>query len=382
MTHYTPLTNIDEKLDIIEHVNQDHTEEVAVIVQDYLSTKKQSGWEVVSAQIEDIFKEGMTVLVATKSHGKQVVSVDFELEGELEEQIFYLAYMAMFKQGKDFSGNSKHYFEVIDKQQITTNITRLTLKSQTPLPSEYAGYAYGMVLKVLNKRPKAEATKPKKHGLLKKIGNQAFLWGLKKMSSKNRQKMVDGMNKNVRLYTLRAAWKTDDSEVLNTGYMDVFTHVPATSGKHKESAGSQWCASLAVGDVVFSRAQAPDKHDYLNSGQHVLIADETAFPAIAGLLDLWKNPRPPQVIVVSTDQAEQAYFDASWMPEGMILHRIVADVANQSERIIQVLETLPLIDGAWAGLENQTAKAVRHYLRNQHQLTGKTNHVKAYWRMK
>ncbi|MGB0844611.1 MAG: fumarylacetoacetate hydrolase family protein, partial [Alphaproteobacteria bacterium] len=41
---------------------------------------------------------------------------------------------------------------------------------------------------------------------------------------------------------------------------------------------------LKAGDVIMSRSESPDKHPHLKSGQALLIADETAYPALVGIL--------------------------------------------------------------------------------------------------
>lgn len=367
--NYTPIEDTDAKLDIMEHVNQDHPEEVLIILKEY-----HPNLDAEQAVIKDIFEEGMLVEIHTEQEKKSLF-VEFELKGELEEQILYLAYMAMAKQGKDLTGNKKQYFEVVDKQKITKNMTRLTLQSQTPLPSEYAGYAYGMILKALNKAPEkqtSEVAESKPIKLVKRYTTQAFLWVLKKASSARRQKIVETMNKDIRLYTLRKAWQSDDADFINQGYMDVFMH--------ENSPGSLWTESLNIGDVVFSRTETDDKHGHLHTGQAVLIADEAAYPALAGILDLWQNPLPPYVVILSQKESEQSYFKNEDFPKDSIIHRIVAPVAIQAQQVIQVIEGIETIDSTWGALENKQAKAIRHYLRNERGLTGKQNHIKSYWR--
>ena len=53
MSLYTPLQDLDHKIDIIDHVNQDHPEELFAIAQHHC----QQGEEIYSAKILDIFKE-------------------------------------------------------------------------------------------------------------------------------------------------------------------------------------------------------------------------------------------------------------------------------------------------------------------------------------
>jgi len=363
----TAITDIDAKLDIMEHVNQDHTEEVLIIVQHYYADL-----DISRAFIADIYVEGIVVTAHT-SNGPQDLFVEFELEGDLEEQVLYLAYMAMAKQGMDLSGGKQQYFEVLARQQLTPNMMRLTLKSPTPLPTEYAGYAYGMVLKVMNKIPsKPTSTGSKPHWLMRQF-NQALLWWAKKLSREKRQKLLETMSKDIRLYTLRSAWSSRENiGYYDRGYMDIYTH--------DQSRGSQWSASLKVGDIVFSRTEAADKHNHLDSGQSVLIADETAYPAVAGILECWQNPTPPYVITISSHQQEQHYFDDFTFPKGTQHQTLVLPHTEHGSAVIARLKDIEVIDGVWAGLENNAAKSIRYYLRGERQLSGKQNHVKGYWR--
>lgn len=376
---YTPIADIDAKLDIIEHLNQDHIEEVQAIAAYYYPDLA-----ITNPLIIDIYKEGM-LISAQVNNKAQELFVDFKLEGDLEEQVLYLAYTAMAEQGRDLTGNKKHYFEVIGKQKLTPNMTRLTLHSETPLPENYAGYAYGMILKVLNKTPLQQTVADKQqitslttsikeqvNKQVKKRGNQAFLWLLKKVSSDRRQKIVKTINKDIRLYTLRSAWKSKKSDFNNQGYMDVFTH--------GNSAGSLWIETVNLGDIVFSRTETDDKHAHLQEGQTVLIADETAYPALAGILDFWQNDIPPHIVILSQQPLEQDYFDDNEFPVGATIHRIVSPCNQQGLKTLEILKDIESIDGVWGAFESKACKVVRHYLRNERQLTGKQNHIKGYWK--
>ena len=101
---------------------------------------------------------------------------------------------------------------------------------------------------------------------------------MKHLSTQKRQKLIESMNKDVRLYTLRKAFAdSSNHEDLHFGYIDIFTH--------GSSPGSQWVQQLSAGALISSRTETDDKHEHLHEGQAVLIADETAFPALAGILD-------------------------------------------------------------------------------------------------
>ncbi|WP_269914331.1 siderophore-interacting protein [Acinetobacter sp. HY1485] len=361
MTNYTTIQEQDRKLDVMDHVNQDHTKELLMIAQSY-----GKNMEISEAHIIDIFEEGILLQVREHSALNELF-VGFELQGDLEEQILYLAYNSFVKQKIEFTNNTKQYFEVTEKKQITKNMTRLTIKSQRPLPEYYAGYAYGLILKVLEKSQPIKTKKSNKSGLIKNTFDRGFLWVMKHLSSQKRQKLLETMNKDIRLYTLRQSF--GDQE----GYIDIFTH--------GNSAGSQWVEQLQVGSMVASRTETDDKHGHLHEGQAVLIADETAYPALAGILDFWKNPQPPIVVLLCNDKEDLSYFDGYTFPKNTVVKHITSHASQQGTQTLEYLNEVEQIDNVWGALENTSAKQVRHYLRNQRNLASKNNHIKGYWRL-
>ncbi|MEP3348661.1 MAG: SIP domain-containing protein [Marinomonas sp.] len=371
MSSYTPIKDIDQKLDIIDHVNQDHPEEVLAIAR----SNTNNGENLRSAKVLDIFEEGVNIEVQLDTSTDQVL-VPFQIKGELEDQILYLAYAAIVKEGRDFGGNGKYFFEVLAKQNITQNMVRVTVKSTMPLPEYYPGYAYAFLLKIMQAAPQITSSESKKKPWQKNMFDRFFVWLMKHLSPKNREKLLQSANKDVRLYTLRKSWKNDDSSTFfDRGYIDFFTH--------GETSGSQWVKSLTVGDVIMSRSGTPDKHGHLESGQALLVADETAYPALAGILEKWQNPESPTVVLISSMEAEQAYFDYDKvsLPEGRV-HRIVCMPEQQAEKVLAVVQELDSVDVVWAACEAKAAKEIRHFLRNKRQLSGKPNHTKAYWKLK
>lgn len=368
----TPISDIDHKIDIIDHVNQDHTQELLAIAQSHMPGKK-----VASALIVDIFEQGVEIKITPDEppHDSQTLFVPFEIEGSLEDKILYLAYASIVRQGLEFAGNGKRFFEVTGKRHVTDNIIRLTVKSDLPLPEHYAGYAYALVLKTLKKRPAAQKTASGKKHWFKHVFDHVFIWLMKNLSKKNRDKMLHTTNKNIRLYTLRKSWKSSDSaSFADCGEIDVYTH--------GDTPGSQWAQQIRPGDVFMSRSETADKHPHLAEGQAVIIADETAYPAAAGIMDNWTNSLPPVVVVVSAKAQEQQYFRDDMLPVGAQLHRVVCSEQQQARHVLEILRQVGRIDGVWAALESTSAKEIRHYLRNERGVSGKHNHTKAYWHLK
>ncbi|WP_432452575.1 SIP domain-containing protein [Agarivorans sp. QJM3NY_29] len=367
----TPIRDVDHKVDIIDHVNQDHPEELLAIAKSHVSDK-----QIVSARVKDIFQEGIQLdIVFAVESAQHTILVPFEIEGSLEERILYLAYASIVKQGLDFSGNGKQFFEVLDKQWLTANIIRLTVKSDMPLPEYYPGYAYALVLKGMQKKRANSVQQSTQKHCLKRIADHLFIWLMKHLSTKNREKLLYKANKNVRLYTLRKSWKSSDSAPFpDRGQIDIYTH--------GNSAGSQWAERLSIGDVFMSRSQTQDQHPHLANGQALIIADETAYPAAAGIIEHWSNALPPVVIILSANKEQQNYFSEDSLPRGAQLHRVVCAEQEQATEVLRILRSLDNIDAVWAALESSSATKVRHYLRNQRHIKGKNNHTKAYWKLK
>ncbi|KZN13902.1 siderophore-interacting protein [Marinomonas sp. TW1] len=378
MESRSPIQDLDHKLDILEHVNQDHSEEVLAIAESHLSRS----FKIVSAKIVDLFEEGVLIQASTleakpsedsTSESQQDIFAPFVINGSLEDKILYLAYAAIVKQGRDFSGTGKRFFEVINTQKVTPNITRLTLQSSTPLPDYYPGHAFAFVLKSLQKQPELAASSQGKKSWQKNLFDRAFIWLMKHLSTKYRQKLLMSANKDVRLYTLRNAWQSEGSNFIDQAHVDVFTH--------GNTPGSQWVKNLSKGDIISSRSEAKDKHPHLHQGQALLIADETAYPALAGLLEQWQNPIAPYIILLSEKETEQAYFKVTDLPDGAHIERLVCAPQQQGEKVLAALDNVTDIDAVWGAFESDAAKQVRHFLRNERQVMGRNNHTKAYWRL-
>lgn len=110
MKHYTTIQDQDRKLDIMDHVNQDHSKELLIIAQTYGKND-----QISNATIADIYEEGILLHIQDLT-GEQPLFVEFELKGDLEEQILYLAYNSFAKQKIEFSHNARQFFEVIQKR--------------------------------------------------------------------------------------------------------------------------------------------------------------------------------------------------------------------------------------------------------------------------
>lgn len=372
MKNRTPLADQRQKVDIIEHINDSHQAELASIVADYVDGYSDNLVEALNPQLEDIFVEGC--LIITKQNGqRQSYFVPFQLQGDLEEKVLYLAYTAMVKQGKALGGGKKHYFEVLQQQKITDNILRLVLKTQHPLPENAPGFAYLFAQKSLQKAPiKSDSANEAKSSRISLWFSRLLLWVIKKLSGKQRQKLLNSMSKGLRYYTLYQAHRSDNSVgFADIAWVDVFLH--------GETAGSLWAKNLQQGDIVYSNGEYEEQTDHLHKGQALLLADETSLPALVAILRHWQNPLPPCIVIITAKQSEQDYLPDTELPANSRCQRFVGKQQQLSEDILAYLKSQTDIDTAWGGLEKQVAKTIRYYLRNDRGLSGKNNRVKAYW---
>lgn len=371
MKNRTPVADQAQKIDIIEHINDDHQAELCAIITDQVADVEQA-----KPHIEDIFEEGVLVVV-TQGEQHQSIFVPFQLKGDLEEKILYLAYSAMAKQGKPLGGNKKRYFEVLETQTLTQNMLRLVLKSDVPLPENAPGFAYLFAQRVLQKAPKAmqksiASGEEKRLGFLGIWFSRAFLWVMKHLSRKQRQRVLASMNKGLRYYTLQSAHRSDSGNgFADIAWVDVFLH--------GDTAGSVWAKNLQAGDIVVSNAEYEEQTEHLQKGQALLVADETSLPTLLALLAQWENPQPPVVIILTAQHSEQDYLPDAALPTGSRCRRLVGKQSALLEALTAYLEKLETIDAAWGGLEKDTAKLLRSHLRQTRQLSGKSNRIKAYW---
>lgn len=87
----TPLVGQDRKLDIIEHVNNDHLDEMLAVA------RVGGAPDAQQARLDDVFEEGCLLVVTGADGTARPLFVPFVLNGDVEENIHYLAYDAMVR---------------------------------------------------------------------------------------------------------------------------------------------------------------------------------------------------------------------------------------------------------------------------------------------
>ncbi|AUZ04977.1 hypothetical protein ADP71_13610 [Vitreoscilla sp. C1] len=357
---HTPITDFDAKIDIIDHLNDDHQTELLAIAQAHGHA------DACAAKLLDIFVEGCYLAIDSSPNATETeVWIPFVLRGDLEEQILYLAYSAMVKQGKSLHHNQKQYFEVLGQTMVSPHMLRLYLKTSQPLPPNAPGFAWLFSLKVLNASPNGDS---EKNSLIQRWFQRIFMHVLPHLSQQRREKIMFSMVKDMRYYTLRKVEYREDNEI---AWVDIYLH--------GTTAGGEWAKSLQKGDIIHSTSEYTEATDHLHQGQTLLMADETSLPTVMALLENWHNPIPPILINVLQDEAEHAYINQIDVPAGTGLYYIDSNSAFLDQAIIDLIDSLPKIEAAWAALENTLAKKIRKHLRENHQLLGTKNRVKGYW---
>lgn len=363
----TPVANKDDALDIIEHVNEDHSKELKAIVQ-----ASSLGREVTRAELVELYEEGALVgIYESDGSESEKLFVPFQIKGTLEEKLFHLAYA--YSDPEQSQKDTKRFLTVTDSLSLTSNFTRITVRSEKPFPSNWAGLCFSVHLKVLEKTFEEPRESTWRERLFARAYQSISLTLMRFLPVSMRRSMVKNSRKGLRAYTLRKQWQEQrDGETQFFGALDIFTH--------GSSPGSVWTNQLKAGDIVFTSGDHPDKHPALAEGRNVIFCDETAYPAAAGILENWQNPISPTLIIVSQQASEQDYFEDVALPTDTEVHRIVCHYKYQGEMVIGVLKTLEHVDTVWGAMEMITAKQVRHFLRNTHKLKGTNNLVKPYWR--
>lgn len=363
----TPLADADQKADLIEHVNNEHLAELRAIVQAHVTDVAAD-----HAELEDVFEEGCLIRLGLAPDGTVIQRfVPFSIQGEIEEKVFYLAYEAMVRQGKPLSGGKKQYFEVEETFAVSPGMLRVVARSHAPLPLDSPGHAYFFSLRTLQKQPpKPAISASAMSGLFGRWGSQAMLWLIRQLSPRKRQKVLRSFSKELRYYTLRQA-RQRSSDGVWLADIDIFLH--------GDTPGSTWAQRLRSGAILASHGEYTEHCEHLQTGQAVLIADETGLPATASLLESWRNPLPPIVISITAAPADQAYLQEGAGPAGTMIHRLSSG-PGLGDAILALLRTLPRIDTAWGALEHSDSRPIRKYLRDERQMNGKHNRLKGYWR--
>lgn len=385
------LINDPEITNIIAHLNEEHLDEILGFLGVFTSLSLNE-LNNIDVQLTAIYSEGIEVQVQPKNQEQQPTdSQDKTLydqtffigfatpitePDELQTQYILLKQRADKKLGKKSIKLTKQTFIVQDSYRVSKNMLRLTLgvpalslpalsendpsnTNPTSIPMNEAGYAYLFDLE---------------HNV---IASNHINSGIKDSSHPARPHCY---------YTLRKAWQNSDGL---QAWVDVFVH--------GNTPGGNWATALQAGDTVITKREFPEKVEHLRDGQALLIVDETSMPTAARLLELWDNPKPPLIVCVTQDAADQSYFDDIKINHDVkgsidgnftVLPIVIGSIKSEQSlatlidsKLSDYLTEHPLqIDKVWGALEASTVKALRPMLRERFELSRAEVVVKVYWR--
>lgn len=361
-TKRTPLSgkSAEEKANIIEHVNEDHLTEVMYVVKAFTPYKNPH-----QAIVTDMFAEGVLLSITPeKNASAEDVFVKYTMKGEAHEQIRYLVFDATRKLKVKTDAEKVRYFWVRDKQLFTKHMLRLTLECNEDLPPPQAAFACSFAMKKLKRMPNTE-------GFMARVNKSImllFFLVLKRLPQKWRKSVMSSKKNQYRAYTYRRILTES-----NCIHVDIYLH--------GDTPANVWAKDLNEGDVVVSVGERDEDFSHLHEGKALLCADETALPAVAGLLSFWQNPEPPLVLLEVGDDAEFSYFDdIDNLPEHTEI-RWLRRTDTHGEAILSELERIALnIDTAWGALENNAARSIRNHVRKTFNIPTKRAKITPYWR--
>lgn len=368
---YTPL-NFPELASAINHINEEHYDEMLEFLTAFTFITSEDLIDA-NVQVTDIYAEAIALQVQfkdAKNTSNQFYDQTFFIPftssitqfNDLNTQYILLKQKSDKKLGKKTIKLTKQTFTVQDSYKVSENMLRLELSGPTLntsgknlIPVDEAGYAYLFDLAhnvTTSKTNDDSASLARAH----------------------------------RYYTLRKAWQSSDGMQV---WIDVFVH--------GNTSGGNWATALQTGNTVITKREFPEKVEHLLDGQALLIVDETSMPTAARLLELWYNSKPPLIVCVTQDAADQKYFDDIKMKDAVKGSRgrnftvlpIVIGSINSGQNLATLIDNkindylteYPLqIDKIWGALEASTVKALRPILRERFNLNRAEVVVKVYWR--
>lgn len=367
---YTPL-NFPELASAINHINEEHYDEMLEFLTAFTFITSEDLIDA-NVQVTDIYAEAIALQVQfkdAKNTSNQFYDQTFFIPftssitqfNDLNTQYILLKQKSDKKLGKKTIKLTKQTFTVQDSYKVSENMLRLELSGPTLntsgknlIPVDEAGYAYLFDLAhnvTTSKTNDDSASRARAH----------------------------------RYYTLRKAWQSSDGMQV---WIDVFVH--------GNTSGRNWATALQTGNTVITKREFPEKVEHLLDGQALLIVDETSMPTAARLLELWYNSKPPLIVCVTQDAADQKYFDDIKMKDAVKGSRgrnftvlpIVIGSINSGQNLATLIDNkindylteYPLqIDKIWGALEASTVKALRPILRERFKLNRAEVVVKVYW---
>ncbi|AVL70309.1 hypothetical protein HMPREF3144_02435 [Oligella sp. HMSC05A10] len=150
---------------------------------------------------------------------------------------------------------------------------------------------------------------------------------------------------------------------------------------HGNTPTFQWLTQLKPGQHVITQRERNESINHLMTGKAVLCGDETAFPAIAAILENWRNPEPPIVLLEMLNIADSCYFDDCLIPEGTKMHFFsVMTLHHYGQEVKKFIEKEQLmIDKVWGAFNTFGMKLLRQFFEKNYQLTVDDMVLRVYW---
>lgn len=365
-TDKVPLP-VATKIKFMNHVNEEHQDELAMFVEAFTNNKLRDDISVVVAEAYSdglLLEASVQQLESLPNHETETppkVAEQYFIEFEhnidemitLKSQYISLLQLASKKLGKLTIKQQERYFTVIDGYYASPNMYRLVVTAPADTPLSHAGFAYLFEVS---------------HDLSK--GN----------------KPTHSAEKLQRYYTLRKAWQDSDSQAIY-GWIDTYIH--------GDTPGGNWARVAQAGTQLKSVRDYPEKIAHLKEGQCLLVCDETSIPTVANLLEDWQNLIAPIIIVITNDIADIDYLQSVELDPKLA----VIDSFKQ-DNILPILNTPAIslpdvivatidnrlegtsihIDKIWGAISAADAKVLRRQLKTRFGLSRQDMVMKVYWR--
>ncbi|MGE6360454.1 siderophore-interacting protein [Psychrobacter glacincola] len=355
------------KIKFMNHVNDEHQDELALFVEAFADTKLSNDMAVVVAEVYSnglLLEASVQNVEALPNHKVEMLSdgiSQFFIEFEnvidetitLKSQYINLLQVASKKLGKLAIKQQERYFTVIDGYYASPNMFRLVVAAPADTPLNYAGYAY-----------------------LFEMNTDVSISHNSAAASEKLQ----------RYYTLRKAWQDAETQQIQ-GWVDIYIH--------GDTSGGNWARAVQAGTQLKSVHDYPERIAHLNDGQCLLLCDETSMPTVANLLENWQNPIAPIVIVMTNDGAELSYLQELELSQTLaeinsfkqdnIVHILNTPSIDLPDAIVSAIDTRLedgsiLIEKVWGALSAADAKILRRQLKTKFDLSRQDMVMKVYWR--
>jgi len=355
------------KIKFMNHVNDEHQDELALFVEAFADTKLSNDMAVVVAEVYSnglLLEASVQNVEALPNHKVEMLSdgiSQFFIEFEnvidetitLKSQYINLLQVASKKLGKLAIKQQERYFTVIDGYYASPNMFRLVVAAPADTPLNYAGYAY-----------------------LFEMNTDVSISHNSAAASEKLQ----------RYYTLRKAWQDAETQQIQ-GWVDIYIH--------GDTSGGNWARAVQAGTQLKSVRDYPERIAHLNDGQCLLLCDEISMPTVANLLENWQNPIAPIVIVMTNDGAELSYLQEIELSQTLaeinsfkqdnIVHILNTPSIDLPDAIVSAIDTRLedgsiLIEKVWGALSAADAKILRRQLKTKFDLSRQDMVMKVYWR--